>query len=131
MAGAGSPHAGVQAHGTLAKQGHAPSGLRVFWDALAKLMIRLRYMGIAGYALEWILEACHSSSRLHRWLHHINTPKFHLLAITLVLAGHVAEHLHQEEENHHQEAHLADLRAELEKHRLAVHRNPAPDKKDK
>ena len=74
-----------------------------------------RYLGLFGYALEWLLKACHSSSRLHTVLHRINTPKasylyttrfhdlnriwrrhcaqyccalqFHLLAITMVLAG--------------------------------------------
>mmetsp|Transcript_29956 Transcript_29956/g.56185 ORF Transcript_29956/g.56185 Transcript_29956/m.56185 type:complete len:114 (-) Transcript_29956:154-495(-) len=92
-----------------------PTGFATLWSAIAKLIIRLRYLGLFGYALEWLLEACHSSSKLHKLLHPINTPKFHLLAITMVLAGHVAEHLHQEEENHHQEAHLAHLHAELQK----------------
>ena len=80
-----------------------------------KLVARLRYLGLLGYALEWLLEACHASSRLHKMLHSIQTPKVHLLAISMVLAGHVAEHLHQEEENHHQEAHLHELRSELHK----------------
>ena len=51
-----------------------------------------RYLGLFGYALEWLLEAkkleidaeqlnvyvvkaCHSSSKLHTMLHRINTPK--------------------------------------------------------
>eukprot|EP00933_Yihiella_yeosuensis_P068726 TRINITY_DN7467_c4_g1_i1.p1 TRINITY_DN7467_c4_g1~~TRINITY_DN7467_c4_g1_i1.p1 ORF type:complete len:125 (+),score=20.90 TRINITY_DN7467_c4_g1_i1:87-461(+) len=95
----------------LAKQGHTPSGLKAFWKTLAHLFVKLRYLGLAGYFLEWILEATHSSKRLHHLLHRINTPKVHLLAITMVLAGHLAEHLHQEEENHHQEDRLAKLEA--------------------
>mmetsp|Transcript_24389 Transcript_24389/g.44172 ORF Transcript_24389/g.44172 Transcript_24389/m.44172 type:complete len:127 (+) Transcript_24389:65-445(+) len=112
--------AGNHANGVVAKKGHTPSGLKAFWTALARLLIRMRYMGLAGYALEWLLEACHSSSRLHKLLKSINTPKFHLLAISMVLAGHVAEHMHQEEENTHQEAHLAHLQSELEKRRAAA-----------
>ncbi|CAE7833706.1 unnamed protein product [Symbiodinium necroappetens] len=106
---------GKDSHAIVADKVHAKTGFGAIWAVVAKLLIRLRYLGLFGYALEWLLEACHSSSKLHTMLHRINTPKFHLLAITMVLAGHVAEHLHQEEENHHQEAHLASLRAELQK----------------
>ncbi|CAJ1354672.1 unnamed protein product [Effrenium voratum] len=91
------------------------SPLKTLWNIAMKLLVRLRYLGLFGYALEWLLEACHSSSKMHKLLHGINNPKTHLLAISLVLAGHIAEHLHQEEENHHQEAHLEHLRAELQK----------------
>eukprot|EP00930_Biecheleria_cincta_P086304 TRINITY_DN75611_c0_g1_i1.p1 TRINITY_DN75611_c0_g1~~TRINITY_DN75611_c0_g1_i1.p1 ORF type:complete len:131 (-),score=18.76 TRINITY_DN75611_c0_g1_i1:107-499(-) len=116
----GGPGRGGHSNDVLTLQGHTPSGLKALWSALAKLFIRLRYLGLAGYALEWLLEACHSSHRLHKLLRHINTPKFHLLAISMVLAGHVAEHLHHEEEHHHQETHLAHLRSELAKRKLAL-----------
>eukprot|EP00435_Cladocopium_sp_Y103_P071708 s523_g38.t1 len=91
------------------------SSLGALWVAVVKLLARLRYLGLLGYALEWLLEASHASSRMHKILHSINTPKVHLLAISMVLAGHIAEHLHQEEENHHQEAHLHELRMEVQK----------------
>ncbi|CAE7692633.1 unnamed protein product [Symbiodinium pilosum] len=106
---------GNDVHAVVPHKAHAKTGLAAFWAAVLKLVFRLRYLGLFGYFLEWLLEACHSSGKLHKLLHPINTPKFHLLAITMVLAGHVAEHLHQEEENHHQEAHLENLRAELQK----------------
>merc|ERR1719382_1306295 len=61
---------------------------------------------MAGYLLEWILKASHVNHKLHRWLHRLDSPRVHLLAITMVLTGHAAEHLHQEEENHEQEEHL-------------------------
>ncbi|CAE8702004.1 unnamed protein product, partial [Polarella glacialis] len=96
-----------------------PSALKVFWRTFLKILVRLRYLGLAGYGLEWLLEAVHSSHRLHKLLGFVNTPRVHLIAITLVLAGHIAEHVHQEEENHHQEAHLASLQAEIEKRRAA------------
>ena len=35
----------------------------------------VRYLGLLGYALEWLLEASHASSRMHKILHSINTPK--------------------------------------------------------
>ena len=98
-------------HGTVSKA--SPTGLAALWIIFLKFVARLRYLGLLGYALEWLLEASHASSKLHKILHSINTPKVHLLAISMVLAGHVAEHLHQEEENHHQEAHLEELRTQI------------------
>mmetsp|Transcript_62272 Transcript_62272/g.166508 ORF Transcript_62272/g.166508 Transcript_62272/m.166508 type:complete len:118 (-) Transcript_62272:42-395(-) len=96
---------------TLAKQGHPPP--HAFWALLGSILRRLRYLGLLGYALEWLLEASHASHRLHHWLHKLHTPKVQLLAISMVLAGHLAEHAHQEEENHHQEERLAALEARL------------------
>mmetsp|Transcript_27193 Transcript_27193/g.61701 ORF Transcript_27193/g.61701 Transcript_27193/m.61701 type:complete len:117 (+) Transcript_27193:77-427(+) len=97
----------------LAPHGHAPAN--AFWAAVVGILCKLRYLGLAGYAVEWILEAAHVSKRLHHWLHRfrLNSPKVHLFAITLVLAGHLAEHAHQEEENHHQEERMAILEARL------------------
>lgn len=100
-----------------AHQAHGDSSVdksKGFWHVFIKLLIRLRYLGLAGYALEWILEACHTNKRLHHMLHRLLTPKVHLLAITMVLAGHIAEHLHHEEEVHEQEEHIAHLRAEIQ-----------------
>mmetsp|Transcript_50699 Transcript_50699/g.151718 ORF Transcript_50699/g.151718 Transcript_50699/m.151718 type:complete len:118 (+) Transcript_50699:59-412(+) len=108
---------------TLAKPGHPPP--RAFWAALGSLLRRLRYLGLLGYALEWLLEASHASHQLHRWLHRLHSPKVQLLAITMVLAGHLAEHAHQEEENHHQEERLAAIEA-----RLGVAHHPVEPKKD-
>eukprot|EP00929_Paragymnodinium_shiwhaense_P087885 TRINITY_DN48034_c0_g1_i1.p1 TRINITY_DN48034_c0_g1~~TRINITY_DN48034_c0_g1_i1.p1 ORF type:complete len:115 (+),score=14.63 TRINITY_DN48034_c0_g1_i1:131-475(+) len=80
---------------------------------LLHFLCKLRYLGLIGYGLEWLLEASHVSKRLHHWLHRLVNPKMHLLAISCVLVGHVAEHLHQEEENHHQEAHIRALEKRL------------------
>merc|ERR1740122_865135 len=97
----------------LAHQGHAPAN--TIWASIMRVLVRLKYLGLLGYALEWILEAGHVSKRLHHWLHRykLNSPKVHLLAISFVLAGHLAEHAHQEEENHHQEERMAILEARL------------------
>mmetsp|Transcript_46702 Transcript_46702/g.144290 ORF Transcript_46702/g.144290 Transcript_46702/m.144290 type:complete len:120 (+) Transcript_46702:31-390(+) len=100
-------HAAGGAHSALAHPARSP------WAALAGVLGKLRYLGLAGYLLEWLLEASHVSHRLHRLLHKLHSPKVQLLAITMVLAGHLAEHLHQEEENHHQEHRLAALEARL------------------
>merc|ERR1719291_929381 len=81
---------------------------------LLHLFAKLRYLGMLGYALEWLLEATHVSKRMHHWLHRFTTPRVHLLAISCVLLGHMAEHHHQEEENHEQEARIAALESALE-----------------
>mmetsp|Transcript_2175 Transcript_2175/g.5384 ORF Transcript_2175/g.5384 Transcript_2175/m.5384 type:complete len:110 (-) Transcript_2175:73-402(-) len=81
--------------------------------ALVHLFCKLRYLGLLGYAIEWLLEATHVSRRMHRWFHRLTSPRVHLLAISCVLAGHFAEHLHQEEENHAQEERIAALEAQL------------------
>mmetsp|Transcript_94491 Transcript_94491/g.211821 ORF Transcript_94491/g.211821 Transcript_94491/m.211821 type:complete len:116 (-) Transcript_94491:45-392(-) len=96
---------------TLAKPGHAPP--HALWAILGTLFRKLRYLGLLGYALEWVLEASHVSHKLHGWLRGLHNPKVQLLAISMVLAGHLAEHAHQEEENHHQEERLATLEARL------------------
>ena len=66
-----------------------------------------------GYALEWFIQLSHVSHAVHHRFKKILTPKFHLLAISFVLLGHMAEHTHQEEENEHQEARIAVLEASL------------------
>eukprot|EP00428_Durinskia_dybowskii_P072678 CAMPEP_0170398196 /NCGR_PEP_ID=MMETSP0117_2-20130122/23274_1 /TAXON_ID=400756 /ORGANISM="Durinskia baltica, Strain CSIRO CS-38" /LENGTH=172 /DNA_ID=CAMNT_0010654739 /DNA_START=103 /DNA_END=619 /DNA_ORIENTATION=- len=80
---------------------------------LLHLFTKLKNLGIAGYALEALLELGHTSKRAHHRFHFLHKPWVHLLAILMILTGHLAEHVHQEEENHHQEARLADLEAKV------------------
>eukprot|EP00438_Fugacium_kawagutii_P014563 Skav232306 [mRNA] locus=scaffold882:552408:559782:- [translate_table: standard] len=37
-------------------EAHQPGPFGAIWIAVAKLLVRLRYLGLLGYALEWLLE---------------------------------------------------------------------------
>eukprot|EP00416_Gambierdiscus_australes_P037219 CAMPEP_0171097764 /NCGR_PEP_ID=MMETSP0766_2-20121228/47737_1 /TAXON_ID=439317 /ORGANISM="Gambierdiscus australes, Strain CAWD 149" /LENGTH=117 /DNA_ID=CAMNT_0011557011 /DNA_START=18 /DNA_END=371 /DNA_ORIENTATION=- len=109
---------------TLAKPGHpAP---HAFWAACGRILRSLRGFALLGYALEWLVEVTHVSHRLHRWLSLLHSPKFELLAVTMIIVGHLGEHSHQEEENHQQEERLAALES-----RIATLEGPVEPKKEK
>eukprot|EP00429_Kryptoperidinium_foliaceum_P064238 CAMPEP_0176063624 /NCGR_PEP_ID=MMETSP0120_2-20121206/31733_1 /TAXON_ID=160619 /ORGANISM="Kryptoperidinium foliaceum, Strain CCMP 1326" /LENGTH=169 /DNA_ID=CAMNT_0017397199 /DNA_START=50 /DNA_END=554 /DNA_ORIENTATION=- len=97
-------------HGAIQKHGHGQASIL---SVLLRLFTGLKNLGLAGYALEALLKLSHASHRAHHKLHFLDTPRIHLLAVLMILTGHLAEHLHQEEENHHQEARLAGLESRL------------------
>lgn len=96
--------------GELQKHGHGQTSML---SMLLQLFAGLKNLGIAGYALEAVLELMHTSKRAHHKLHFLNKPWVHLAAVLMVLTGHLAEHVHQEEENQHQEARIAALEASV------------------
>lgn len=67
------------------------------------------HLGIAGHALEALLELTHVSRQAHRQLKLLRRPWVHFAAIVMVIVGHVAEQAHQEEENHKHQARIARL----------------------
>mmetsp|Transcript_56422 Transcript_56422/g.150936 ORF Transcript_56422/g.150936 Transcript_56422/m.150936 type:complete len:99 (-) Transcript_56422:81-377(-) len=82
---------------------------------VARLASSLKFFGIIGHLIELLGEMSHASKRAPRWLHKFHNPKFGVLAIIMVIVGHLAEHVHQEHENHHQELRLAALEAQVAK----------------
>mmetsp|Transcript_41651 Transcript_41651/g.90785 ORF Transcript_41651/g.90785 Transcript_41651/m.90785 type:complete len:129 (-) Transcript_41651:241-627(-) len=86
------------------------------WQFLLHLFCKLRCLGLVGYGLEWILELSHANHKVHRRIRRYTGPKFRLLAMSMVLAGHLAEHIHQEEENHEQEDRIKALELRLAGH---------------
>jgi hypothetical protein len=69
---------------------------------LGRLLLWIHYklpgaplVGVFGYVIEWVLELSHLVPRLHHVLHGTRAYKLGLAAITMVLAGHYTEHLHQ------------------------------------
>eukprot|EP00927_Polykrikos_kofoidii_P021324 TRINITY_DN2020_c0_g1_i1.p1 TRINITY_DN2020_c0_g1~~TRINITY_DN2020_c0_g1_i1.p1 ORF type:complete len:117 (+),score=15.35 TRINITY_DN2020_c0_g1_i1:101-451(+) len=105
-----------------AQEGHVSSSSLVAHSSSSKASVctralrfaaRFRYLGLLGYVLEWLMSATHLSQRLHRSLRQLTSPKAHLLAVTCILIGHCAEHMHQEDENHEQEARIAALESRV------------------
>merc|ERR1719401_2919608 len=89
------------------------SGQATLVVGLLHLFTKLKRLGIAGYALEALLELTHVSKRAHHRLSFLHKPWVHLMAILMIIVGHLAEHVHQEEENHHQEVRIAMLEKKL------------------
>ncbi|CAK0865981.1 unnamed protein product [Prorocentrum cordatum] len=135
-------------------------GVRRGWALVLKQVARLRFLGLLGYLLEWLLEGTHMNKTLHylvpwrgatrarvamaaitmvfvtphacsnlccsrlpsfiarraprgRVLHAGSGPASSGGRRSTVLVGHVAEHLHQEEENHHLEERMRRIEARL------------------
>mmetsp|Transcript_96571 Transcript_96571/g.295429 ORF Transcript_96571/g.295429 Transcript_96571/m.295429 type:complete len:117 (-) Transcript_96571:61-411(-) len=106
----GGDHHSHKKGAVVAHQGHGKAPLA---QQLLRLFAALRHLGSLGYALEVLLELAHVSKRAHRALPFLHKPWMHVLAIVMVLTGHLAEHVHQEEENHHQETRLVALERQL------------------
>mmetsp|Transcript_46676 Transcript_46676/g.110999 ORF Transcript_46676/g.110999 Transcript_46676/m.110999 type:complete len:118 (-) Transcript_46676:352-705(-) len=96
----------------IVKQGATVSPVAV----ILKLLAKLKYLGLLGYALEWLMEYAHVNHKFGRWLGRcapLRVPKAQLLAVTMIIVGHVAEHLHHGDEHHHHEHRIAELEARL------------------
>merc|ERR1719240_390469 len=75
----------------------------------------LGYLGLGGHVIEWVCELTHVSKAAHRRLHGPALHRLGLFAVTCIIVGHLAEHVHQEEENHHQEHRIHTLEERLKK----------------
>mmetsp|Transcript_40923 Transcript_40923/g.61831 ORF Transcript_40923/g.61831 Transcript_40923/m.61831 type:complete len:115 (-) Transcript_40923:328-672(-) len=103
MAGEGS-HSNGHA---MVKHGHHSSGsLKV---VLLHAFLKLKWLGLMSLFIEAMLESRHVSKRAHKYFHFLHKPWVHLALVIMEIVGHLAEHLHQEEENHEQEHRLHEL----------------------
>lgn len=81
--------------------------------ALLHVFSSFKNLGILGYVLEALLEFMHINKKANRKLRILHKPWMHLAAILMIIVGHLAEHVHQEEENHEQEVRIASLEKKL------------------
>mmetsp|Transcript_63299 Transcript_63299/g.159633 ORF Transcript_63299/g.159633 Transcript_63299/m.159633 type:complete len:153 (-) Transcript_63299:184-642(-) len=94
------------------RHGHG-HGRMTLGTLLLHIFIKLKYLGLAGHLLEALLELMHVSKKANHRLRFLHKPWMHLAAIGMVIVGHLAEHAHQEEENHEQEHRIALLEKNL------------------
>mmetsp|Transcript_11877 Transcript_11877/g.27043 ORF Transcript_11877/g.27043 Transcript_11877/m.27043 type:complete len:116 (-) Transcript_11877:44-391(-) len=83
---------------------------------ILKLLAKWKHLGLLGYAVEWLLEYTHVNHRFGKWLGRlvpIKPPRVGLIAVSMIIIGHIAEHLRHDEEHHHHEHRIAQLEANI------------------
>eukprot|EP00746_Dinoflagellata_sp_MGD_P014337 gnl/MRDRNA2_/MRDRNA2_131372_c0_seq1.p1 gnl/MRDRNA2_/MRDRNA2_131372_c0~~gnl/MRDRNA2_/MRDRNA2_131372_c0_seq1.p1 ORF type:complete len:166 (+),score=28.21 gnl/MRDRNA2_/MRDRNA2_131372_c0_seq1:63-500(+) len=99
--------------GVLAKKPRNVWVILLMW--LKRRAALLGWLGLGGHLIEWVCELTHVSKSAHRRLHGPALHRLGLFAVTCIIVGHLAEHVHQEDENHHQEHRFHILEERLKK----------------
>ena len=68
-------------------------GALILW--LHRHVRGFEFLGLFGYGIELVLELSHILPRLHHVLHGARASKFGVVAIAMIMLGHLAEHYHQ------------------------------------